>query len=156
MKLLLLIPAALIAFYLFSFTFMAIDSKKVKGIGLEDGRLRSCPGTPNCVLSEEKDKPSYIEPFVFAGNAADEWARMKDAVQKIGGKIIKDDGNYYLWATFKSSFWGFIDDVELRMDAATKTIQVRSASRVGKGDLNVNRKRIERLRAVFNAQPRAI
>ena len=45
-----------------------------------------------------------------------------------------------------------IDDSELRLDAAGKAIHVRSASRVGKGDLGVNRKRVERLRNLFRTR----
>ncbi|TFG35241.1 MAG: DUF1499 domain-containing protein, partial [Desulfobacterales bacterium] len=37
-----------------------------------------------------------------------------------------------------------------RMVAADNLIHVRSASRLGYSDLGVNRKRVEKLRAVFN------
>ena len=41
----------------------------------------------------------------------------------------------------------YVDDVEFWFDPAANAIQVRSASRVGRGDLGVNRKRIEAVRA---------
>ena len=44
------------------------------------------------------------------------------------------------------------DDLELRVDGKNHVMQVRSASRVGKGDLGVNRKRVEKLRAIFSAR----
>jgi uncharacterized protein (DUF1499 family) len=47
----------------------------------------------------------------------------------------------------------FVDDVEFWYDPAARVIQVRSASRVGEGDLGVNRKRIEALRAALAASP---
>lgn len=46
---------------------------------------------------------------------------------------------------------GFVDDVEFLLEAAG-AIQVRSASRLGKGDLGVNRARIEAIRALLDAE----
>jgi uncharacterized protein (DUF1499 family) len=45
----------------------------------------------------------------------------------------------------------FVDDVEFWFDPAANVIQVRSASRVGRGDMGVNRKRIEAVRAALEA-----
>jgi len=42
-----------------------------------------------------------------------------------------------------------MDDVEFLLDDGTKTIHIRSASRVGYSDLGVNRKRVEAIRARF-------
>jgi uncharacterized protein (DUF1499 family) len=44
---------------------------------------------------------------------------------------------------------GFVDDLELQVDAAAQVIHVRSASRLGRRDFGVNRARIEALRAAF-------
>jgi len=41
--------------------------------------------------------------------------------------------------------------VEFWFDPAANVIQVRSASRVGRGDMGVNRKRIEAIRAALEA-----
>jgi uncharacterized protein (DUF1499 family) len=53
----------------------------------------------------------------------------------------------YLHAEFTSLFFRFVDDVEFLVDDAAKVIHVRSASRLGRSDLGVNRKRVERIRA---------
>jgi uncharacterized protein (DUF1499 family) len=45
---------------------------------------------------------------------------------------------------------GFVDDVEFLLDDTAKVIHVRSASRLGKSDLGVNRQRIETIRAKLN------
>ena len=55
----------------------------------------------------------------------------------------------YLAATFTSSLFRFVDDLELRIDTGQKTIHLRSASRVGHGDGGVNRKRVEQLKNSF-------
>ncbi len=67
----------------------------------------------------------------------------------MGGKI-EEEHDGYLWATFASRLFRFVDDVEFRMVSIDGIIHVRSASRVGYSDLGVNRRRVERLRTLFN------
>ena len=57
----------------------------------------------------------------------------------------------YLHVEFRSLVFRFVDDVEFYFDDRGKTIHLRSASRVGHSDLGVNRKRVERIREVFDA-----
>jgi uncharacterized protein (DUF1499 family) len=57
----------------------------------------------------------------------------------------------YLHAEFTSALFRFVDDVEFLLDDGTKTIHVRSASRVGYSDLGVNRRRVEAIRYRFDA-----
>jgi uncharacterized protein (DUF1499 family) len=66
------------------------------------------------------------------------------------GARITDSAGPYLHAEFRSRLWGFVDDVEFRVDAAARVIHVRSASRQGYSDLGVNRKRVEALRKAFD------
>ena len=47
----------------------------------------------------------------------------------------------------------YVDDVEFWFDPGANVIQVRSASRVGKGDLGMNRKRIEMVREALATAP---
>ncbi|MEL0638951.1 DUF1499 domain-containing protein, partial [Marinomonas sp. TI.3.20] len=47
----------------------------------------------------------------------------------------------------KSRYLGFIDDLEFYLPEADSIVDVRSASRVGYSDLDVNRDRIEKLRS---------
>ena len=44
---------------------------------------------------------------------------------------------------------GYVDDVEFALDEKAGVIHVRSASRLGIRDMDVNRKRIESIRAQF-------
>jgi uncharacterized protein (DUF1499 family) len=53
----------------------------------------------------------------------------------------------YLYAEFKSAAMGFVDDTEFALDTSAQVIHVRSASRLGVRDFDVNRKRIESIRA---------
>jgi uncharacterized protein (DUF1499 family) len=67
----------------------------------------------------------------------------------MGGKI-QEEHEGYLWATFTSKVFRFVDDVEFRMVSADGIVHVRSGSRVGYSDLGVNRRRVEKLRTLFN------
>ena len=46
---------------------------------------------------------------------------------------------------------GFVDDVDFVLYAKARVIHLRSASRVGHYDFGVNRKRVEAIRAAFEA-----
>jgi len=122
-------------------------------LGLQGGRLRPCPTSPNCVSSEAgtaADK--LVAPFPAPRGAAD----MVRLAAVVGAwprtTVVTDDGTY-LHAESTSRLMRFVDDVEFRFDATKSVIHVRSASRLGESDLGVNRKRVEGLRAQWVAQP---
>ena len=121
--------------------------------GLVEGRLKRCPDKPNCVCSEFKsDTDQYIEPLVIAaGDAAQVLPRLKTIVRQMGGSIQVEKADY-LAVTFTSSIFRFVDDLEIRIDTDQKLIHLRSASRVGRGDGGVNRKRVERLKTAFQVK----
>jgi uncharacterized protein (DUF1499 family) len=117
------------------------------GAGLTDGRLASCPASPNCVCSEadaggdEGHSIAALDPGAVEDDQG--WSGTVEAVRAMGGRVEADTG-HYLHATFVSRIFRFVDDLELRMDG--ERVQVRSASRVGYSDLGVNRRRVEALR----------
>ena len=63
-------------------------------------------------------------------------------------ELIHDEPGY-LHAVFRSPTMGFPDDVEFLFDEAAGLIHFRSASRLGRGDLGVNRARIEEIRRLL-------
>ena len=67
----------------------------------------------------------------------------------MGGTINAELENY-IASTFSSSIFGFVDDFEIRIDSIKKVIHIRSASRVGYGDVGVNRKRTELFKKLYN------
>jgi uncharacterized protein (DUF1499 family) len=110
-------------------------------------RLKPCPPTPNCVSSRATDETHRIAPFPFTGPPADALARLKAAALSFPRTRVAEEAAGYVRFTFKSAVFGFVDDVEFEVDEAAKVIHVRSASRVGRGDFGVNRKRVEAIRA---------
>ena len=118
-------------------------------VQLFDGRLRACPKSPNCVSSESDSPSSRTEPLTFQGPPEKAWGDLKETIREMGGKI-QEEHDGYLWATFTSRLFRFVDDVEFRMVSTDGMIHVRSGSRVGYSDLGVNRRRVEKLRAIFN------
>ena len=127
---------------------------KVPDYGLDEGRLRGCPATPNCVCSEAggTDPARAIEPLPLADRERTAaWQALQDAVAALGGEVVLSTGDY-LAATFRTPLFGFVDDLEARLDRDAGVIQLRSASRVGHSDLGANRKRIERIARHYAAQ----
>ena len=114
-------------------------------VGLVDGRLQPCPGSPNCV-SSDADPPS-IAALAFEGDADAAWADLIDflAAEPRAELVTVEPG--YVHAVFRTKWLRFADDVEFRLDRAASTVAVRSASRVGYSDLGANAKRVESIRA---------
>jgi uncharacterized protein (DUF1499 family) len=139
---LLLVPCIFLA-------LMSLSSRAPR-TGLVADRLMACPDSPNCVVSENETAASRVEPLRFEGARGQAWIALRRAIEQNGGAIL-DDRDGYLWATFTSRIFRFVDDVECRMDASRGEIHLRSASRAGHSDFGVNRKRVEKLRADFDA-----
>ena len=147
---LLIIIASISLLVIIALFVLGFMSKSGAAHGLVEGRLTPCPDKPNCVSSElVSDAKHYIEPLVYSeGKAAQVIPRLKTIIVDMGGSIQAEETNY-LAATFTSSVFRFVDDLEIRIDTGQKTIHLRSASRVGHGDGGANRKRVELLKNNF-------
>jgi len=118
------------------------------GLGAVDGRLAACPARPNCVSSQAGDEAHRITPFTYTGTGTEAMARLARVIAaEPGGRIVEQRADY-VYATFQTPLMGFVDDAEFLL-GPERTINVRSASRLGYSDLGVNRKRIEALRTAF-------
>ncbi|NES86222.1 MAG: DUF1499 domain-containing protein [Moorea sp. SIO2B7] len=116
--------------------------KRPTNLGVKDGKLAPCPGTPNCVNSQSQDSQSRIEPLPAVAIA--DVKKLLESMERT--EIIEETENY-LYAEFTSKLMGYVDDVEFYFNQDENVIHVRSASRLGKSDLGANRKRIEDIRA---------
>lgn len=117
-------------------------------LGYTNGQFSPPSWKPNCVSSTvEKSDKHYIEALAFSGAPDAAWKKLQSVVKASPRVRVVQDSPAYLYAEFKSAGLGFVDDVEFALDEKAGAIQVRSASRLGVRDLNVNRTRIEFIRA---------
>jgi uncharacterized protein (DUF1499 family) len=120
-------------------------------LGVKDGRFAACKPTPNCVSSQADaaDREHYITPIAFNGTMQE----LRGAVESMTrATVISEEGDY-LYAEYRSALMGYVDDVELLFDEKARLVHVRSASRLGRSDFGVNRKRIEELRGLIGRRP---
>lgn len=117
-------------------------------LGAHDGRLAPCPSTPNCVCSQGASADHHIEPLRYQGNPTDARERLLAALRAMRGARIITSEPAYVHAEFTSRLLRFVDDVEFLL-TDEGLIHVRSASRIGRSDFGVNRKRIEAVRSAF-------
>jgi uncharacterized protein (DUF1499 family) len=150
MKMLYIAGLILLILPILFFGFLGFKSQQGKAAGLVDGKLQACPNTPNCVCSETKISDEHsIDPLMTNGISSSEALnKVNSIITKMGGAVTAQDGDY-LAATFTSSLFKYVDDLEVRFDDETKTLHFRSASRVGKSDFGANRKRVDSIKAQF-------
>jgi uncharacterized protein (DUF1499 family) len=118
------------------------SGKRPTNLGVKNGKLAPCPGSPNCVNSQSQDPKSKIEPLPTVAIAD-----LRKVLESMERTTIIEQTENYLYAEFKSKLMGYVDDVEFYLDPNENVMHVRSASRLGQSDLGVNRKRVEEIRA---------
>jgi uncharacterized protein (DUF1499 family) len=130
---------------------LSFPGQRPSNLGAQNGQLTACPNSPNCVSSQAPaaDKEHSIAPIAYTGDAKAAIAKLKSLLEGQERTTIVQSSETYFYAECASKLMGFVDDVEFYADDSAKVIQVRSASRLGKSDLGVNRKRIEDIRTKF-------
>lgn len=121
-------------------------------LGVEHGKLKPCPSTPNCVNSQTIGEDNFIDPIRVDFTTPETQQYLLEILkQSKKSKIITIEDNY-IRAEYVSKILRFVDDVEFYfpdIDSDTMVIHVRSASRVGYYDFGVNRKRLEQIRSAL-------
>ncbi len=131
---------------------LGMDSRKGNASGFTDAKLTHCPESPNCLNSEYADDTShYTAPIDISGMSTEEVTTAATAIiTNMGGTGITTNDNY-IAATFSSNLFGFVDDLELRIDHPR--LHIRSASRVGYGDMGVNAERVDAFKQLWAEYP---
>ena len=129
-------------------------------LGVRQGKLKGLSFTDNSVSSQAdlyvdhpQRKYSSITPLAVRGDGPTTIAQIKSIVEGMDGCALISNAPDYLYAQYTTPLMKYIDDVEFWFDPNNNVIQVRSASRLGKSDLGMNRKRIEVVRAALAATP---
>lgn len=115
-----------------------------------DSERGGCSSTPNCVSTYATTDEHGIEPISCAADTATAIAAFADAIGTLPDVDREGDT---AWVVY-SRIMRFPDDV--RIDVTNRGIEVFSTSRLGSGDLGVNRRRVEYLRELVTADERCM
>jgi uncharacterized protein (DUF1499 family) len=138
---------------------LSLSARRPSTLGITEGRLAACPNSPNCVSSLATTKGQRVASFPLpvqqnSGENDEEVSRR--AIERLAAIVaamprahIVRQTDDYLHVEFTSGVFRFVDDVEFHIDQPVGVIQCRSASRVGRSDLGVNRRRVEAIRAAL-------
>jgi len=150
LRIVLTVIVILTAVVLVRLAMLGQGSKSGQAPGLVSGNLAPCPDKPNCVCSEfGEDAAHHIAPLDYSGVPAQKaFGELLQIIEELGGEVVVANDEY-IAAVFSSALFGFVDDVEYRLESTQNRIQIRSASRVGHSDLGVNRKRAEAMTRLF-------
>lgn len=126
-----------------------------KAMGQNDSTgwaLSPCGTKPNCVSSQSTSERHKTEPFKLDGSGIAAIRKLQTIIAALPGTTIIRAEDIYLHAEFKSRLFGFVDDVEFLADEKQGRVDVRSASRVGYYDFGANRRRVEKIRSLYDQE----
>ncbi|UFS56946.1 DUF1499 domain-containing protein [Comamonadaceae bacterium M7527] len=125
-------------------------------LGVNDGKLKGLSATRNSVSSQANLYPDHpmrsyadLEPLPLVGDAKASMAKLVTTLKATAGVSIEEQRDDYIRAQARTKLLGFVDDLEFWLNKDAGYIDVRSASRLGREDFGVNRKRLETLRAAY-------
>ena len=154
MKILLLIVLGLLGLILATVIvaqFGVFSGARPADIGVSDARLKQPSQTRNSVSSQAGLYPDHpqrdsaaIKPLPLKnGDAAASLQAVVAVLEGMPNVRIVEQGTDYVYAQAETRWLKFIDDLEFWVNPSLGVIELRSASRLGREDLGVNRKRIE-------------
>ncbi len=127
-------------------------SPRPDDLGAQDGQLAPCPSYPACVSSQAApdDDAHTIAPIIYTGTRDEARARILTILRDMEHTTLITADATYIYAEVVTPGFRYTDDVEFYFDDAQQVIHVRSSARVPYYDFQVNRKRVERIRDLFN------
>ncbi len=135
-----------------AFAVLSASSRRPKTLGARDGRLAPCPDSPNCVSTQADREHQRMDSIPLASDAADSMGTLQRVVSAMPRTQIVTAEDNYLHVEFTSALFRFVDDVEFFVDREQGAIHFRSASRAGRSDFGVNRKRMQAIIAAFQRE----
>jgi len=116
---------------------------------VNNSEIIPCPSDPNCVSTVDTDEKHGMQPIPYTTSMDEAKAKLLGIIAELPkAEVVTNEGNY-VYVETRSPTMGFPDDVQFIFDDAAKEIQFRSAARMGKGDLDKNRERMEHIRDTF-------
>jgi len=126
-----------------------VSRRTTPALGVTDGALTPCPDSPNCVCSQAEDERHAIAPIAYAGSMEEARVALLSAIAAMEGASVVTDDVAYIRVEIHVKGFGFVDDAEFVFDEEAQVIHFRSSARVPYYDYDVNRKRMEGVRAAF-------
>lgn len=139
------------------FTLMGLlgcGASKPKDLGVDNGQLKPCPSSPNCVSTQAdtSNDEHYMVPIDYEGPREEAKEKLMTVIDEMPRtKVITNQDNY-MHVTFTTLIFRFVDDVEFYLPADQNAIHFRSASRLGYSDLGANRRRMNQVKEKFAKQ----
>lgn len=140
----------IVALLIAGFAYIYWQNSQVPELGHEAGQLKPLSDNPNGVSTQSTDPAKSVVPLPFKEDQASTMRAIREAVAAYGGAEIMREEADYLRVVFVTEKMRFRDDAEFYLDAETKQVHFRSASRAGKSDMGLNGKRYERLTELYN------
>lgn len=117
----------------------------------DEAHLGDCPETPNCQGTESSRAAQKVQRLPLSQPADKAITLIANIVATQPGVAIAKQDDRYLHVTYTSRLMGYVDDVEFLVSGDDRSVQMRSASRLGKSDLGANLKRINQLRELLGS-----
>ena len=149
----------LVVVLLLAAQFGLLSGKQPSNMGVNNERFKPPSKTRNSVSSQAHLHTDHvqmgyasIEPLPFKNNnAAASVQALLTVLKSMPGVTIVDAKPDYIYAQSQTKWLKFVDDVEFWVNPVKGVIEARSASRLGREDFGVNRKRMDAIRAGYMA-----
>lgn len=151
---------ALVVLLLIGAQFDWFSGHQPSDLGVRQGRLKPPSLTRNSVSSQADLYPDHpqrahalIPPLPLKhGDAAASLRTLAAVLQAQPGITLIEQRPDYLYVQARTRWLRFVDDLEFWFNPARGVIEVRSASRLGREDTGLNRRRMENIRAAYLRQ----
>lgn len=111
----------------------------------EPAALPPCRNPRNCASDSMRRGEEALRPIAFHAPSSQVMIVIRCALAELPRTRVVVERTWYLRAESTSRLFRFVDDVEVLADEATGLIHFRSASRIGRRDFGVNRRRLIQL-----------
>lgn len=110
---------------------------------MKEQALKPVKGTPNAVSTQTLIQELRMKPLSYGSNKERTVEAVKMVMEQIPRAELVDESEHSLHYVVTTKLMRFKDDVEFLFDDDARQVEFRSASRVGKYDFGVNRKRMK-------------
>ena len=115
--------------------------------GVYQGQLAPCPTSDNCVISDHRDAAHYLPAWKIKQTPKQAKFRLMAILQQHPNIQVISHSEFYIHGQYRSSWFGFIDDLEFLIEK--NAVQIRSASQLGYSDFGANKKHLLNIKNAF-------